>query len=138
MAPLPAPCFHQKLTLETGEDLRDWGPGAGCMQSGIASQVGIKLLLCMLSPFQTMSGVRCTEILHHLSFLKHSRKGQRSGKLVSFSDAPGEGRPGEEGGVGGVGQRALSSHASDDCPGGDQGSIPPLTQQIPGDRETGK
>lgn len=126
------------LALETGEDLRDQGPGAGCMQCGIASQVSIKRLLCMLSPFQTMSGVRRTEILYHLSFLKHSRKGKRSGKLLSFSDAPGEGRPEEERGVGGGGQRALSSHANDDCPRGDQGNIPPLTQQIPGDQETGK
>lgn len=128
----------ETLALETGEDLRDRGPGAGCLQSGIASQVSIKLLLCMLSPFQTMSEVRRTEILYHLSFLKHSRKGKRSGKLVSFSDAPGEGRLEEEGGVGEAGQRALSSHASDDCLGGDQGSISPLTQQIPGDQETGK
>lgn len=39
----------------------------------------------------------------------------------------------------GTGERsremALSCHAND-CPGGDQGSIPPLTQQVPGDQET--
>lgn len=37
-----------------------------------------------------------------------------------------------------VPQTALSFHASDDCPGRDQERIPALTQQIPGDQNTGK